>query len=192
MGKYIKPPRSEDCTWRDGPPPEVGWWPARFGNTQNTNHLRHWDGETWSWYADSFATKEQAGKVAEEYRCTPSENELIKWTDRWWLTPQDTAAPSSQIPRLLASYTDDTVSTIDDVYQLPHGRDVEVVRRHGYAQHNGRVALRIKDTGNGLIAHFPPVTSTEQDYFVCLDYSQARDLCIALVGHKALNIKEVG
>ena len=26
--KHIKPPHSEDCVWRSGPPPEIGWWPA--------------------------------------------------------------------------------------------------------------------------------------------------------------------
>lgn len=190
MGKYIKPPRSKDCTWRDGPPPEVGWWPASF--SRDPKELRHWDGVSWSWFVCHSATKGFAGSVASSFRVSPLDTCEIQWTDRWWLIPKDASGPDLQRPRLLDSYTDDTVNTIDDVYQLPGGRDVEVVRRHGYAQHNGRVALRVKDTGNGLIAHFPPVTSTEQDSYVCLDYSQARDLCIALVGHKALNIKEVG
>ena len=39
----------------------------------------------------------------------------------------------------------------------------------------------VTDTGNGFIAKFPAMRSTQQDYFVCLDYSQAHDLVLGLL-----------
>ena len=44
----------------------------------------------------------------------------------------------------------------------------------------GSVACDLEDTGNGFIARFPSHSPTTQDYYVCLDYSQARDLVLAL------------
>lgn len=44
----------------------------------------------------------------------------------------------------------------------------------------GRALLKVKDTGNGLICRFPAWKSTEQDYYVCLDYAQASYLKRAL------------
>lgn len=44
----------------------------------------------------------------------------------------------------------------------------------------GSVACDLEDTGNGFIARFPSESSAKQDYYVCLDYSQARDLVLAL------------
>lgn len=55
----------------------------------------------------------------------------------------------------------------------------EVVRSRGYSR-PGEVACICTNTGNGFIAYFPSNNSAQQDYFVCMDYSQARDLVLAL------------
>ena len=62
-----------------------------------------------------------------------------------------------------------------------------VIRGKSYV-HPGSVAVDLTDTGNGFIARFMSNRSTQQDYFVCLDYSQARDLVLALSAFK----KELG
>lgn len=46
------------------------------------------------------------------------------------------------------------------------------------------ITTELENTGNGFIACFPAVHSTQQDYYVCLDYSQARDLVLALAEFK--------
>lgn len=66
---------------------------------------------------------------------------------------------------------------IDSVHSDDHTS--EVVRGKGYNR-PGEVACTCTDTGNGFIAFFPSHTSTQQDYFLCMDYSQARDLVLAL------------
>jgi hypothetical protein len=59
-----------------------------------------------------------------------------------------------------------------------------VTRVSGY-NHNGSVACMLQDTGNGYIVRFLATTSVEQDYYVCLEYSQAYDLVLALSAFKA-------
>lgn len=54
-----------------------------------------------------------------------------------------------------------------------------VARRGGYSN-PGRVCCIVEDTENGLIARFPAESSAQQDYYVCLDYVQARDLVLGL------------
>lgn len=54
-----------------------------------------------------------------------------------------------------------------------------VIRGEGY-NFPGSVGCDVEDTGNGFIARFPSESSAKQDYYVCLDYSQARDLVLAL------------
>ena len=54
-----------------------------------------------------------------------------------------------------------------------------VVNRQGYHQPDS-TAVELTNTGNGYIAKFPAHNSTTQDYYVCLDYSQARDIVLAL------------
>ena len=44
----------------------------------------------------------------------------------------------------------------------------------------GKTVCRLKQTDNGYIAKFPALTSTMQDYYVCLDFSQAVELHSAL------------
>lgn len=62
-----------------------------------------------------------------------------------------------------------------------------VARRGGYSN-PGRVCCIVEDTENGLIARFPAGSPTQQDYYVCLDYVQARDLVLGLSEFK----KELG
>ena len=45
---------------------------------------------------------------------------------------------------------------------------------------HGRTVCKLKKTDNGYIAKFPALTSTQQDYYVCLDFSQATELHEAL------------
>ncbi len=73
--------------------------------------------------------------------------------------------------------------TIDHVYK--NGDVVDVVRGDGYVKHiQGTISCQMFDTGNGFIAKFPSCRSTEQDYFVCMDYAQAREIVLALAEFK--------
>ena len=64
MTKYIQPPRSEECEWRSGPPPEIGWWPADWHVRPQPDCLRWWDGSEWSFCAhDSASASLAAGRV---------------------------------------------------------------------------------------------------------------------------------
>ena len=60
-----------------------------------------------------------------------------------------------------------------------YGEKSFVVRDKGYIK-RGDIACKATDTGNGFVAKFPANSSVTQDYYVCLDYSQARDLVLAL------------
>ena len=44
----------------------------------------------------------------------------------------------------------------------------------------GKALLVMKDTGNGYICRFPSFSSAKQDNYICLDYSEAEDLRVAL------------
>ena len=59
------------------------------------------------------------------------------------------------------------------------GDIAEVTTGPGY-RHPGETTCRLENTGNGYIAYFPAPNCTMQDYYVCLDYSQAYDLVLAL------------
>jgi len=64
-----------------------------------------------------------------------------------------------------------------------------VVRGDGYVQDiQGTTACSVTDSGNGFIVKFPACWSTDQDYYVCLDYVQARYLVLGLAEFK----KELG
>lgn len=58
-----------------------------------------------------------------------------------------------------------------------------VIRGENYT-FPGSVGCDVEETGNGFIARFPATSSTNQDYYVCLDYAQARDLVLALSAFK--------
>lgn len=65
-----------------------------------------------------------------------------------------------------------------------------VIRGENYT-FPGSVACDLEDTGNGFIARFPSKSSTKQDYYICLDYAQARDLVLGLSAFKrVLGFKE--
>lgn len=63
----------------------------------------------------------------------------------------------------------------------------DVTQGLGYRQ-PGELRCRVVNTGNGYIARFPAHSCTQQDYYVCLDYAQARDLILGLSMFK----KELG
>ena len=60
-----------------------------------------------------------------------------------------------------------------------HGPIAIVTQGEGYYT-PGQDSCVLTDTGNGFIAKFPSHSSTEQDYYVCMDYVQARDIVLAL------------
>lgn len=49
-----------------------------------------------------------------------------------------------------------------------------------YPNIKGKFLLSLKDTQNGLIAKFKSHSSCQQDFYICLDYSQAEMLRLAL------------
>ena len=59
------------------------------------------------------------------------------------------------------------------------GDIAEVTTGEGY-RHSGETLCKVMNTGNGYIAHFPAPNCTMQDYYVCLDHSQAYDLVLGL------------
>ena len=73
------------------------------------------------------------------------------------------------------------VDTSDNTAQIVERQDdiAEVTTGPGY-HWPGETTCRVMNTGNGYIAHFPAPNCTMQDYYVCLDYSQAYDLVLAL------------
>jgi len=77
---YIPPPKSSDCVWRSGPPPEIGWWPASWMSPPDPSVLRWWNGKYWSCCVDHSESSQRA-----EIRSKLKEvDALILWTDRWW------------------------------------------------------------------------------------------------------------
>lgn len=82
MSKYIKPPESENCIWRSGPPPEIGWWPA--GYSKNPIILRYWDGDSWSLGMFSYETTAIVDYQLARYYSRHYEGNIF-WTDRWWI-----------------------------------------------------------------------------------------------------------
>ena len=80
--KYIKPPKSEDCIWRSGPPPEIGWWPASVA--KRPTMLRWWNGNAWSSTASAESSAVYAAWIAAVKAVAPTK--CVEWTDRWWET----------------------------------------------------------------------------------------------------------
>jgi hypothetical protein len=80
-----------------------------------------------------------------------------------------------------AKLTDETIVRKGDV--------AKVIAGAGYRAHVRNNSLcEVTDTGNGYIVKFPTSSSTEQDYYVCLDYAQAYDMILGLSAFK----KELG
>jgi hypothetical protein len=74
-----------------------------------------------------------------------------------------------------AIYKSDNTEQV--VYRL--GETASVRAGSGYPR-PGNLHCSVENTGNGYIAYFPSHSPTTQDYYVCLDYSQARDLVLGL------------
>lgn len=65
------------------------------------------------------------------------------------------------------------------------GDVARVIRGAGYyGPIKGSVAVEVFDTGNGFLARFPAHNSAAQDYWLCMDYSQAHDLIVGLSAFK--------
>jgi hypothetical protein len=79
----------------------------------------------------------------------------------------------------IADGATDLVTLVDDTAFVRAGP--------GYCD-QGSLHCSVANTGNGYIAFFPAPTCTTQDYYVCLDYTQARDLVLGLSMFK----KELG
>ena len=83
--RYIKPPESHECEWREGPPPEIGWWPANYSwllaSTPAAEVLRFYDGEYWSLAVHYSRPRKFASDMA---RYVSGYQYDIMWTDRWW------------------------------------------------------------------------------------------------------------
>ena len=75
--------------------------------------------------------------------------------------------------------TDETIVRTEDV--------AKVIAGAGY-YNVGRSLCEVTNTGNGYIVRFPAHSSTQQDYYVCLDYAQAYDMILGLSAFK----KELG
>jgi hypothetical protein len=80
---------------------------------------------------------------------------------------------------LVATYRDE--HTTQDVYRF--GDSAVVYRKEGYTKPD-TASVIVENTGNGYIARFPASNCTEQDYYVCMDYSQMYDLIIAMSAFK--------
>lgn len=80
------------------------------------------------------------------------------------------------------------------IHHKDHKETVERIGDESYVKAGegynrpGETLCHLENTGNGYIACFPSNSSTRQDYYVCLDYSQAYDLVLALSMFK----KELG
>ena len=81
--------------------------------------------------------------------------------------------------RYISDGTEDIVTRQDNL--------AEVIAGHGYRT-PGEIRCVVENTGNGYIAQFPSHSSTRQDYYVCIDYAQARELVLGLAEFK----KELG
>ena len=61
------------------------------------------------------------------------------------------------------------------------GSTVRVLFGKGYASSvQGRIMVKVTNTGNGYIAKFPSCSSSDPDNYAVLDYSEAHALWLAL------------
>ena len=82
-----------------------------------------------------------------------------------------------------AIYTSDSTEQV-----VQRSEDIAWVNTGTGYRHIGETLCEVMNTGNGYIARFPAPNCTMQDYYVCLDYSQAYDLVLGLSMFK----KELG
>jgi len=61
------------------------------------------------------------------------------------------------------------------------GSSVEIIAGSAWQPAiQGKTLVKLENTGNGYIAKFPALTSSQQETYVCLDYSHAALLYQAL------------
>lgn len=88
---------------------------------------------------------------------------------------------------LIEEYVEDSTKPIEltfildgaTMYIKQKGNKTKLKFGNGYS-YPGETAAMLKDTGNGYICKFKSQSITTQDYYVCLDYSQASDLYLLL------------
>jgi hypothetical protein len=73
--------------------------------------------------------------------------------------------------RYVSDGTEDLVERFEDTAHITNGI--------GY-MYPGELRCIVENTGNGYIARFFTASATQQDYYVCLDHAQARDLVLGL------------
>jgi hypothetical protein len=78
--------------------------------------------------------------------------------------------------RHVSDNTEDFVTRVDNSTS-------EVIQGQGYYVQD-QLRVRMTNTGNGFIAYFPSHRSTHQDYYICMDYAQARDMVLGLSAFK--------
>jgi len=76
-GKTYKLPKKP--VWRQGPPPEIGWWPASISG--DAEILRWWNGSYWSGYVLPHFSENLIASTAA--RKSPNQGG-IEWTNQWW------------------------------------------------------------------------------------------------------------
>ena len=64
-------------TWRKGPPPSIGWWPASAFHDPRA--LRWWDGQGWSLHA---LPEDHLKNVSRRAALKSWIQAEIEWTDR--------------------------------------------------------------------------------------------------------------
>lgn len=77
-GKEYRLPKVVE--WKEGPPPEEGWWPASSALELCPTDLRYWDGQRWSLFVMPWDDQHDAARAAAVESCTGA----ILWADRWW------------------------------------------------------------------------------------------------------------
>ena len=88
---------------------------------------------------------------------------------------------------LIEEYIEDSTKPIEltfivdgaTMYIKQKGNKTKLKFGNGYS-YPGETAAMLKDTDNGYICKFKSQSITTQDYYVCLDYSQASDLYLLL------------
>lgn len=67
-------------TWRKGPPPSIGWWPASY--SKDNNIFRWWNGTVWSLPCTRKFTAERAGRTAARAAHALWTSDHIYWRPR--------------------------------------------------------------------------------------------------------------
>lgn len=70
-------------TYRDGPPPDIGWWMTRPRYDPLRPRMRWWDGKRWSY---ACPQEDCDNRTLDYWARTPTMHPEthITWTDRFW------------------------------------------------------------------------------------------------------------